>query len=153
MIYNLGMEVGQTEYQPPKEAPFKYFGRSIASIAHPERNEDAIARSDEGDFALVCDGMGGMSSGEVASKAARSFIAEQLRSFASQEPETVKVKIEQTLVAASKMVEQTAPYGGTTAVVAKFFEDRQRVKRCNFSFKNPLTQYFSTTIINLGSAL
>ncbi len=109
----------------PNLTNLKYTGKTEASINHPERNEDAIAHIAQDGIAMVLDGVGGLSSGDRASRAARSVIVARLKSIPlNADPDIAKRVISDALVEASAKVLNEVPGAGSTAVVAKFVEIR-----------------------------
>jgi PPM family protein phosphatase len=113
-----GPELGTT-----KEIGLKFSGKSIPSIGHPERNEDSLAFSPSGGFAMVLDGVGGLQNGDKASLTARDQIARKLKEIPQNaDPETAKRSVSNALKEASTVVAAKVPEGQTTATVVKFTE-------------------------------
>lgn len=119
-----GTEIPQgSEQGAPKELGLKFSGRSVPSIEHTQRNEDKIAHSAPGGFAMVLDGVGGLQKGDIASQVARDQIARKLREIPQNaDPETTKRKMTDILMEASTVVATNVPEGQTTATVIKFIE-------------------------------
>lgn len=117
-------EVSQgLEQGAPKELGLKFSSRSIPSIEHPQRNEDKIAHSADGGFAMILDGVGGLQNGDKASAAARDQIARRLKEIPQNaDPELAKRKMADALMEASTVVTTRVPGGQTTATVVKFIE-------------------------------
>lgn len=113
----------EPEQGAPRELGLKFSGRSIPSINHPQRNEDHMAHSATGGFAMVLDGVGGLHNGDKASLVARDYIARSLRKIPQDiDPETAKRQVADALMEASAGVATKAPGGQTTATVVKLIE-------------------------------
>src|SRR3989338_2687958 len=109
--------------QQPRERGLKFSGRTLASPEHPNKNDDAIAVSEQGGFVIVCDGMGGIPDGDKASRAARNFLGQRLAEIRPDvHPNAVGEKMQKALVGASRAVASEAPRGATTATAVKFLE-------------------------------
>lgn len=115
------------EQQLSKEAGLKFSGRTIANPDHPNRNDDAIGFSEQGGFAIVCDGMGGLPNGDKASRAARNFLGQRLAEIRPDiHPNVVLGMMQKGLIDASEAVTSDVPKAATTATMVKFLErDRQ----------------------------
>src|SRR3989344_8937196 len=120
-----GKELRQpsVEGKPPKELGLKFSGKSLASPEHPHRNDDALAVSRDGGFAIVCDGMGGIPNGDKASRAARNFLGAKLAEISPDvHPNAVGDRMMRAIAEASKVVTSEATKGGTTLTAVKFLE-------------------------------
>jgi protein phosphatase len=96
-----------------------------------ENNEDAFGIDESLGVYVVCDGMGGLDSGEVASSHAVAAIFASLRST-GQGQDTVPTRLAMAISAANRDVIETAKIArpksmGTTAVVACIDGNRLRI--------------------------
>lgn len=114
------------EQQASSELKIQSHGRSLPSIDHPAHNEDAIAHNKQEGFAALFDGMGGQQNGELASRVARTSLADSLKQITTSDLETAKRQMNDALIEASKKVGQEAKGGGTTAVVVKFIDGNKK---------------------------
>ncbi len=99
------------ELRNTTELKIESHGRSLPSIKHPERNEDAIAHNSASGVAALFDGMGGVANGELAAKTARGFVVERLKAINSSAPEIVKDQVRGILIEASSAVGREARGG------------------------------------------
>lgn len=97
----------------------KYFSKSIASLAHPNRNEDSIAFDAKGDWVAVLDGVGGTKAGKEASNRALEVIKLRLNNWHQNDDLIVKEKLKSVIEEASLAVSKDVPDGLTTAVISK----------------------------------
>lgn len=113
----------QFDQAPRKELGLRFSGKSVPSISHPERNEDAIGRSEIDGIAMVFDGVGGLALGDKASRLGREVVSLRLRPIPlNSDPESTKRAVSSALVEATSRIVAEVPNGGSTAVVAKFIE-------------------------------
>ena len=120
-------ELTPTESQK-SELGLNFFGASVASVEHPERNEDAIFLDQKGGIAIVLDGVGGLSGGGRASQVAKDFLVEKLTAISETDSKVIRYRIRQALIEASNEVLKEVHGGGTTATVAKFFEGNGEIR-------------------------
>lgn len=106
-----------------------FSSESVQALVHL-KNEDAIAFSQEGGFAMVFDGVGGHKGGHLASKAACQFIPERIPAIRSLEPEKARHAMESLFRLASKKVREEIE-GGTTATAAVFLDDGRTAVICH----------------------
>ncbi|MDO8487559.1 MAG: serine/threonine-protein phosphatase [Candidatus Curtissbacteria bacterium] len=103
----------------PGEISFRYSGRSIPSIEHPDRNEDSIAYDPEGSWAAVLDGLGGTKAGKEASNKALEVIKLRLEGWKLEDDLKVEENLKTMVKKASLAVSRQVPDGLTTAVITK----------------------------------
>lgn len=104
----------------PKEFSLKIFGKTEASIEHPERNEDAIGFDQQGKWAVLLDGMGGLDAGDEASRTALDAIVKRIAKIKDNaDPSKAQQEIAKAFNEASEQVKKRVPKGGTTAVAVK----------------------------------
>ncbi|OGD93616.1 hypothetical protein A2697_04135 [Candidatus Curtissbacteria bacterium RIFCSPHIGHO2_01_FULL_41_44] len=119
----------RSEQLPQKELKLKFSGKTVASLKHPDRNEDAIGfpygEEEKGlNWAAVLDGVGGLEHGELASRIAIEVISTNLSNLdPALKSEEVEKKIKETLQQASRVVSEKVPGGATTCVIVKIVED------------------------------
>lgn len=108
------------------------------------RNDEVALLGEKGALLVVCDGMGGMSAGEVASKLAveairECFSAEQLTQQVMATPETITRYIEKAIIAADEKIKDDGRRNrerdgmGSTIVLAWIVEDQVYVGWCGDS--------------------
>lgn len=91
---------------------------SVPNLAHPDRNEDAIAYDAKGGWAAVLDGVGGTKAGKEASNKALEEIRQKLSGWNQSDNFNVKEILKSTFARASLAVQREVPDGLTTAVVS-----------------------------------
>lgn len=118
----------QLKVEKENKLKLKFTAESVASRQHPHRNEDSIYFSESGQFAIICDGMGGAVQGDRASAKALEVIKDALPNSASKnafEKEFICTEMENALAKANQEVfSELKGEGGTTAVVAMIAKDR-----------------------------
>lgn len=110
------------------ELGLNFFGASVASIEHPERNEDAIFLDQKGGIAMILDGVGGLPGGRRASQMAKDFLAEKLKAIIENNLRIVSRRVNRALIEANQKLLEELPGSGTTATVAKFFEGNGEIR-------------------------
>jgi serine/threonine protein phosphatase PrpC len=107
---------------------------SLANENHPERNEDAILVDREHLLFGIFDGVGGRQAGEVASNAAREFVAKRAGEIPPAiNPEDAARLLAQILTDANKeifLMSQKPEYVGmgTTAILLKLLPSGEEIK-------------------------
>lgn len=119
-------ETGTEQYLPPtggesnKElVVYDAQAASVASERHPDSNEDKFIVDRTNNLYAVFDGVGGISGGEVASEAARSYISERAGSVTTGNLATVEGQLRLLLADANKSILKLSSEAATTAVVTK----------------------------------
>src|SRR3990167_2771334 len=107
----------------------KYFSKSIASLEHPDRNEDAIAYDAKGSWATVLDGVGGTMAGKEASNKALEVIKHRLANWHKDDDLRVEEKLKSIIEEASLAVSRDVPEGLTTALISKVvsFDKKEKI--------------------------
>ena len=128
-----------TKELPPKlESPEHHFGNgfevsmlSSASEKHPTRNEDAALLNTDAKLFGVLDGMGGHSSGDVASRLGKQYIEETFKKFPkNMSLEQTEEALEAALEEANKQILKQGNENpdlagmGTTAALATIWEGK-----------------------------
>lgn len=127
--------VPQEAIQTPEKA-LKFSAYTEASIAHPDRNEDAGGREDAKQRIVLADGMGGLYGGDIASKkvmeVAKANLADLTATSAQEQgiPDDQKVtyvteRVKQTLQTASLAVRNEGGMG-STGLIAQFVDVRDQ---------------------------
>jgi len=96
-----------------------FLSKSIASIEHPNRNEDAIAYDVKGGWAAILDGVGGTTAGREASNKALGVIKLRLANWHKDDDFRVEERLKSVIEEASLAVSKEVPDGLTTAVISK----------------------------------
>lgn len=108
------------EQLPPRELKINISGSSEASLDHPHVNEDSIAFDQQGKWAVLLDGVGGLEAGNRASRAAKEEIVKWISRIRDN---TDMGEVEKAMVGAfikaSERVKKKIPRGGTTAVAVR----------------------------------
>lgn len=104
------------------EKSFEFNGATVPNFKHPERNEDAYIFDEQGAWAAVFDGVGGLELGDKASRIAKGVVAGKMAGFESGNLDRVKANLSQALVEAHRKIQSEAKGAGTTGVVAKLIE-------------------------------
>lgn len=111
-----------------EQIPIDFAQESIASEKHPDRNEDAVLINPREGFFGIFDGMGGHSSGEVASQTARDYVvAHSSDVYNETDVETAKTALSKIIVGSDMAVREVSGGSGmgTTAVVLKIHTDTE----------------------------
>lgn len=108
------------EQLPPRELKISISGNTEASLDHPDVNEDSIAFDQQGKWAVLLDGVGGLEAGDRASRVAKEEIVKWISRIKDN---TDTGEAEQAMVGAfieaSERVNKKARRGGTTAVAVR----------------------------------
>lgn len=99
--------------------------RSIASLSHPGRNEDAVFANETSLSFGVFDGLGGVPGSEEASQKAKSVTQEITNNIPGDLPEPLgKLAVKLSLLSAHQGIVNTYPLNriATTAAVTKIFQ-------------------------------
>lgn len=102
--------------------PFEFTGATAPSLKHPEKNEDAYIFDEQGGWAAVFDGVGGLESGYKASRIAKGVVAGKMAAFDINNLDEIKKTVKDALIEAHRKIQGEASGGGTTGVVAKLVE-------------------------------
>jgi len=127
-------QLGDKENRPVEEVstdivkPFEFTGATAPSLKHPERNEDAYIFDEQGAWAAVFDGVGGLEAGDKASRIAKGVVAGKMAALDSNDLDLVKKTIEASLVEAHYKIQSETSGAGTTGVIAKLVESDGKKK-------------------------
>ncbi len=109
----------------PNKLGLRFFEAQISKSGNRDKNspdnEDTVRASTVDSFVIVCDGMGGLRNGKIASETAASEVEKALKWVPDNDPQYFQ-QLEKALVGASQTVRTRFPQGGTTATVAKIIE-------------------------------
>ncbi len=111
-----------------EQIPIDFAQESVASEKHPDRNEDAVLINPREGFFGVFDGMGGHSSGEVASQTACDYVIAHSSDVSNgTDVETAKTALSKVIVGSDMAVREISEGSGmgTTAVVLKIHTDME----------------------------
>lgn len=125
VVENKNTALVAEEAEDPRP-PFEYDTCSVASLKHPDRNEDSFlvhAGNYEG-RALIFDGVGGLEGGNIASKIACRAIDMEIFDLDSKDVEDIKSRLKAALIKAHQRVSEEAPGSETTATLAYYFIDK-----------------------------
>lgn len=104
----------------------RFGAMSVASIKHPQENQDFLLFDEANQLAILCDGMGGYENGFQASRmgafAIDYYLKEHLSYGASAEETEACFK--DALRFAHKMLSENVSEGGTTVAVAKIMKEQ-----------------------------
>lgn len=111
------------------ERPFRFSASTLASVKHPDRNEDMIyfpVSKRDALWAGVFDGLGGVTGGFFASHMAEEVFRWGMPRLGAEDPKEIENNLKEVFEKVSVTLSESKDVGETTAVVAKLLESHRK---------------------------